>query len=252
MSSLYMSAITMNDSITALKLAAHWPLDPRHREVINRLVGRPLQPLRIGSDLFAQGDQLRSIFFLLEGWAARYKMLEDGRRQIVSLLLPGDLCDPFCFLLHRADHGVTALTSIKVAEVGRSQFEEITLDHPEITKAMWVNALITAAIQREWCVNLGRRTALERLSHLFCELYHRLRGVSLVNNSGFHFPVTQLELADATGLTMVHTNRILQEMRRKGLIELHRRQLVVPDLAALESVCAFDPSYLHPAVQEAL
>ncbi|HUD93357.1 Crp/Fnr family transcriptional regulator [Sphingobium sp.] len=189
---------------------------------------------------------------MLDGWGARYKMLEDGRRQIVSLLLPGDLCDPFCFLLHRADHGVAALTAIKVAEVGRGQFEEIALDNPEITKAMWINALMTASIQRKWCVNLGRRTALERLSHLFCELYHRLRKVGLVSNSGFHFPVTQLELADATGLTMVHTNRILREMRRKGLIELQRRQLIVPDLGALERICAFDPSYLHPAAQEAL
>lgn len=252
MSYLDMPAFTMDDSITALKLGAHWPLDHQSREVINRLVGRPSTRLGAGSDLFSQGDRLTSIFFLLDGWGARYKMLEDGRRQIVSLLLPGDLCDPFCFLLHRADHGVAALTAIKVAEVGRGQFEEIALDNPEITKAMWINALMTASIQRKWCVNLGRRTALERLSHLFCELYHRLRKVGLVSNSGFHFPVTQLELADATGLTMVHTNRILREMRRKGLIELQRRQLIVPDLGALERICAFDPSYLHPAAQEAL
>ncbi|WP_234703160.1 Crp/Fnr family transcriptional regulator [Sphingobium chlorophenolicum] len=242
----------MNDSIIAVKLSAHWPLDRQNREAINRLVGRSAIPRRTGTDLFAQGDRLTSIFFLLEGWGARYKMLADGRRQIVSLLLPGDLCDPFCFLLHRADHGVAALTPIKVAEVGRGQFEEVALERPEITKAMWINALITASIQREWCVNLGRRTALERLSHLFCELYHRLCKVGMVTDAGFHFPVTQLELADATGLTMVHTNRILQEMRRKGLIELQRRHLIVPDLAALERICAFDPSYLHPAAQEAL
>lgn len=250
MSSLDIPHAAMKDSITTLNLAAHWPLGRPDRDMINALACRTLAPLRTGTDLFAQGDRLTSIFLLLEGWAARYKMLEDGRRQIVSLLLPGDLCDPFCFLLHRADHGVTALTPIKVAEVGRNQFEEIALSHPEVTRAMWINALITASIQREWCVNLGRRTALERFSHLFCELYHRLLTVGLVSGGGFHFPVTQLELADATGLTMVHTNRILQEMRRQRLIELHRRHLVVPDLAALERVCAFDPYYLHPAAQE--
>lgn len=239
-----------NDRVPTRKLSSHWPLQAKDRKAINDLTSRASRSIAPGTDLFSQGDHVTSVYFLLEGWAARYKVLEDGRRQIVSFVLPGDLCDPYCFLLDRTDHSVGAITTLRVVEVTRPVLEEIARRCPDIAKALWVNSLVTASIQREWCVNIGQRTAFERISHLFCELFHRMRAVGLVEDAGYQFPVTQYGLADATGLTSVHTNRTLQDLRRKRLIDLSRRRLSVPDLALLERAALFDPSYLHARTNE--
>jgi CRP-like cAMP-binding protein len=196
------------------------------------------------------GERPIHVFAILEGWAMRYKMLRDGRRQIVAFLIPGDLCDPFCFLLHRQDHSIGAMTELHIGEITRDVMEEMVISRPDIAKAMWVSALVAASIQREWCVNIGKRIAFERLSHLLCELFHRLSHVGLVSGNQCALPITQYDLADATGLTAIHVNRTLQELRRLGLIELRRRQLIIPDLDRLQQVAEFDPAYLHPSPNE--
>src|SRR5262249_7902061 len=185
------------------------------------------------------------INLVLSGWCYRHKHLEDGRRQIIAFFLPGDLCDHNIFILREMDHSVSTITPVTIAGVTREAFEEVTLKHPRITQALWWESLVSAAIQREWTVNLGQRSASERLAHLLCELFLRLQSVGLVEGNSCEFPVTQVELGDATGLSPVHVNRTLQEPRSMGVIELKARTLTIPDLDALMRVSLFNTNYLH-------
>lgn len=196
-------------------------------------------------DLIREGEDPHAVNLVLEGWGIRHKMLEDGRRQIVAFLIPGDLCDLNLFILKQMDHSIGALTPLRVAQLPRALFEKIYDDYPRITQALHWDSLVSAAIQREWTVNLGQRTAIERIAHLICEIVFRLRAVGLCRDLSCDFPVTQMDLADATGMTAVHVNRTIQELRAQGLISWKRRELRVPDLHALQRVGLFNPNYLH-------
>ena len=145
-------------------------------------------------------------------------MLEDGRRQIVAFFVPGDFCDMNVYILREMDHSVAAVTPIKIAEIARDDFEELTGTHPRVLQALYWYELVMAAIQREWTLNLGQRTAYERIAHLLCEMFLRLESVGLTRGNSCDFPMTQVDIADASGLTAVHVNRTLQELRRDGLI----------------------------------
>jgi CRP-like cAMP-binding protein len=182
---------------------------------------------------------------VIDGWGARYKTLPDGKRQIVSLFLPGDFCDLNVYILREMDHSIGAITRLKVAMITPDEMNGLTGDRPRITQALWWHELVTTAIQREWTLNLGQRTAYERLGHLLVELYLRLRAVGRADNGRCDFPLTQNDLAEATGLTAVHVNRTLQELRRDGLIELERKQLHILDLDRLKELSMFNPNYLH-------
>ncbi|MGK2908397.1 MAG: Crp/Fnr family transcriptional regulator [Sphingobium sp.] len=232
------------------KLGAYATLSTVEEEVLDGLSQAPVQSYTMGADIVAEGQQPTNMFIIIDGWAMRYKMLPDGRRQILSFLVAGDLCDPFCFLLHKADHSIGAITNVSVVRVGRASMEHLVLKYAGIMKAMWVNGLVTASIQREWCLSLGQRSAFERLSHLFCETYSRLEVVGLAAGGRCAFPVNQHELADATGLTAVHVNRVLQDLRKRGLIQLQRRDLFIPDIARLKAAALFDSGYLHPRVRD--
>jgi CRP-like cAMP-binding protein len=196
-------------------------------------------------DLISEGNKPRYIHLILDGWACRYKQLPDGRRQIVSLLVPGDFCDVNVGILKYMDHSIGAITRLKVAMIGPDEMSAISADHPRIAQALCWNELVMAAVQREWTLNLGLRSAYERLAHLLLELYMRLEVVGTAQNGRCDFPLTQNDLADATGLTSVHVNRTLQELRRDGLIELERKQLHILDLPGLIEVSMFNPNYLH-------
>lgn len=196
-------------------------------------------------DVIRDGDRPRHVNLIVEGWACRYKQLEDGRRQVISIFLPGDLCDPHVFVLKNMDHSLGTLTSCLIAEVSEASIREVTAESPRLEEALWWEMLVSAAIQREWTVSLGQRLATERLGHLFCELFMRLSAVGLTNGTSCEFPITQADLGDAMGLSTVHINRTLKELRAAGLIRLRGRQLTIPDFAALQSASLFDPSYLH-------
>jgi CRP-like cAMP-binding protein len=196
-------------------------------------------------DLIREGSKPPSLYLILEGWACHYRTLEDGRRQIVDFAVPGDLCDLNLFILDQMDHSIGAITQLKVAEIDREIFERVATTCPNITTALWWQELVSKSIHREWIVSVGQRSAAERLAHLFCEMFLRLESVGLTNGFSCDFAPTQADLADATGLTSVHVNRTLQELRRCGLIELERTKLTIPDMAALQRVALFNPDYLH-------
>jgi len=228
----------------ATKLEAFARLSTDDRVALER-VTQNTRYIDARRDLISEGDKPRYVHLVLDGWAARYKSLPDGKRQIVSLFVPGDFCDVNVYILKYMDHSIGAITRLKVALISPDEMSVLTEGRPRITQALWWHELVTIAIQREWTLNLGQRSAYERLGHLLVELYLRLRTVGRARDGRCDFPLTQNDLADATGLTAVHVNRILQELRRDNLIELERKQLHVLDLERLMDVSMFNLNYLH-------
>jgi CRP-like cAMP-binding protein len=196
-------------------------------------------------DVIREGDRPRHVNLILEGYACRYKSLEDGRRQILAFCIPGDLCDARMFILKQMDHSIGALSPVRLAEIPGEAFVALTESSPPIARAFWWNALVEEAIAREWTLNVGQRSAYERMAHLLCEFFIRLQGVGLANGDSCELPMTQAELADALGLSTVHVNRTLQELRANRLITLRGKTLVIHDLGALEQAALFNPNYLH-------
>lgn len=221
------------------------PLTAQAIAALEQAVLEGLQHAGPGEDLVSEGDTVDSIRFVLSGWLSRYKTLEDGRRQIVNFVLPGETCDAHAYLLPRIDHSIAAVTPVAYAEIKRLRLEKMVADDRSLAEAIWCETLLNNAIQREWAVNLGRRVALERVAHLFCEIFERLSPVGLTEGNSCSLPVTQMDLADATGLSVVHLNRTLQELRATGLIVLRDRMLTINDLGALKDAAMYSPGYLE-------
>ena len=198
-----------------------------------------------GEDIVCEGDRPDTVRLFLSGWACRYKVLEDGRRQIVSFVLPGDTCDAHGYLFSTMDHSIATLTPVIYSELERATFERLISVDMSVAEAFYCDTLAASSIQREWAINLGRRDALERVAHIICELFERLRVVGLVEGSSFAFPVTQMDMADATGLSTVHVNRTLQELRGAGLITLKERNITIHDFQTLSNTALFNPNFLH-------
>lgn len=203
-------------------------------------------------DIVREGDPPGVIRVLMKGWACRYKLLGDGRRQIISFFLPGDIFDLNMFVLKKMDHSIRALSPVQYVSLSHIEFERLTIGHPRILQALWWETLVNAAIQREWTVNLGQRSALERLAHLLCELHVRLKVMGLVKGNTCEFPITQIELADTLGLTAVHVSRKLKELRSRCLIRLNGNQLQILDFDGLCQIAMFDANYLHLDREEAI
>lgn len=196
-------------------------------------------------DLVREGDRPRALFLLREGWACRYKALSDGRRQITAFLLPGEIVDLHAGLVRTLDHSIASITPASVVELDPERVREVLARHPRLVEAFGRRAMVEAAVQREWVLNIGQRSGIERLAHLICELYLRARSLGASGEGGIGFPLTQADLADATGLTPVHVNRMLKELRDEGLVRLRDRTLTIPDLDALKAACLFNDTYLH-------
>jgi CRP-like cAMP-binding protein len=206
---------------------------------------KDVQEFGTHEDVITQGDRPGGVKLLLDGFACRYKMLEDGRRQIVAFFVPGDLCDLRVFILKRMDHSIGAIAPSRVATIAPDNVLKLMHDYPTLTRALWWSTLVEEAIAREWIVNVGQRNARERLAHLFCELLYRFRAVGLSEGLSCTLPLTQVELAETLGLSPVHINRSLQELRRRKLITLNGGTLTIQNLQALEELSLFDADYLH-------
>ena len=197
-------------------------------------------------DLVVQsGQELASSLLLLDGWMARSKDLAGGERQVSELHVAGDFADLHAFTLKRLDHDLLALSDCRVAVFPHERIRELTEKFPRLGRIYWLITNIDAAIHRELALSLGQRSAISRMAHLFCELYERLNVVGRARNDGYAFPLTQRELSECLGLTVVHANRTLQELRRRGLVELGNRHLTIRDRRGLEGVAEFDPAYLY-------
>jgi CRP-like cAMP-binding protein len=232
-------------NLLARKIAAFVRLSAEDRRALDNVWNQARKFAPIQQDVIREGDEPTCVRLLVEGWACRYKMLEDGRRQILSFFLPGDICDFNVFVLRHMDHSMLALTAVRYVTLSPADFDMLTLNNPRILQAFWWETLVNASIQREWTVNLGQRSALERMSHLLCELFIRLRLVGLTYGNRCELPVTQIELADALGLTPVHVSRTMKELRSRQFIRLKDRQLEILDFDALCQIAMFDANYLH-------
>jgi CRP-like cAMP-binding protein len=195
--------------------------------------------------LIKAGEELNFSTLLIDGIACRYKDLRDGQRQITELHVAGDFLDLHSFTLKRLDHNVMTLTPCTVAVMPHDRLKAITEEHPHLTRVYWFGTNLDAAIHREWEVSLGRRSAISRMAHLFCELQVRLGVVGLADESGYELRLTQTDLAECLGLTSVHVNRTLKELREQGLVEFRGGRVDISDVAGLRRVAEFDPSYLY-------
>ena len=220
-------------------------LSPADHAVLSRAATERVRNFGPRIDIVREGERPKSVNLILTGWACRYKQLEDGRRQIVSFFLPGDICDLNVFILREMDHSIGTITSVTIADLTREFFSQISAGYPRIATAFWWESLVNSAIQREWTMSLGQRTASERMAHLLCEIFLRLQLAGLTRDNGCEFPLTQSDLADATGLSKVHVNRTLQELRSAELIVLKGKSLVVPNLERLMNAGLFNANYLH-------
>lgn len=195
--------------------------------------------------LVREGEQALNCNLLLSGFAYRQKLVPSGARQIISIHIVGEFVDLQNALLNVADHNVQSLTRSEVAQVPRQALLQLMTERTRIARAVWRDTLIDASIFREWVVNVGRRDATTRIAHLLCELTLRLRSAGLHDGETYEFPFTQEQIADATGLTSVHTNRTLQTLRRQGLIKSTSGHLTVLDRPRLAAVADFNERYLH-------
>jgi CRP-like cAMP-binding protein len=225
------------------KLETTGPLPEADREALTD-VSRDARAMGARRNIIREGDRPENVHLIVEGWAARYKLLPGGARQITAFLIPGDFCDVHISLLGEMDHSIATLTRARIAHISRRTIDELA-ERPSLARAFWWATLVDEAILRNWIVNVGRRDAYEAIGHLMCELYLRMGNVGLTTGQSFELPLTQEEIADALGLTPVHVNRTLQRMRTEGLISLKRSALTIHDYGRLQEAAGFNPNYLH-------
>lgn len=203
------------------------------------------RPVSAKVDLIREGDRPGPVFVMLEGWSFRYKILPNGARQITAFLMPGDCCDLHVGLLAEMDHSIRTITQAQVATIEREQMDALMDAHPQIARAMYISQLVDDGTMRAWITSMGRRSSIERVAHLICELYVRARNIGLTSGPELALPLSQLLLADTLGMTPVHLNRVLRELKLQGAMTLQRGMLVVADPQKLISIAGFDENYLH-------
>ena len=201
--------------------------------------------LRKGEELVAQHSRPTESCVVLSGATAREVLLDDGKRQITALHIPGDFVDLHAFLLKVMDHSVVALTDCEAAYVPHRDLLRVMERSPHLGRLLWLSTVVDGAIQRAWITSAGRRSATAHFGHLICELYLRLEAVGLASEGRFEFPVPQNELADALGFSLVHVNRTLQDLRATGLVSWKGSAVSILDFDGLARMSQFDPTYLN-------
>ena len=225
------------------RLQLHGSLSPQSIEAIRALPWRLIKRTKL-SYVLREGDIPQEVSILVAGFAQRQKHTSDGTRQIVSFSCPGDPLDFDCLFLNEADFSVQMSTSGTIACVRTEAVNALLDKRPEVGRAITTALLADAAISREWVVNTGRRDARQRLAHLLCEILVRAKAQQLQTDV-FELPFTQEQLADATGLTPVHVNRVLRQLTSEGAISRNGRFITVPSWDVLEEIAGFDDRFLH-------
>lgn len=215
------------------------------RRRLDDLLAFPTRSWARGEVIIQEGKRVRDIHLVLTGLAARSKTLENGGRQIMAFLIPGDLCDVEVFVLEAMDHNIVAMSETTCVLIPAKVIEEMLSEFSNVTKALWWSTMVDSAVLRERIIDHGRREAREHIAHLCYEMLIRYRLVGETTDNSFPFPITQEDLADATGMTPVHANRTLQQLRADGLVELRKGVLTVLDPAGLKEVARYESSYLH-------
>lgn len=195
-------------------------------------------------DIFHEGQQERRAYLLLDGWAFAYKLVPDGGRQVIAFLMPGDFMGLRSILLRVSDHSVATFTDCTVVSISIERLIAAFDEFPRVGMAFLWSISRDEAVIVEHLVNIGRRSAIERTSHFFLEMGKRLQMAGLAREDDYRFPFSQYLLADALGLTSIHINRVLRELRERNLIELKNRHIIMTDVPGLTELAGFDSDYL--------
>lgn len=213
-------------------------------DVLKRLIEQRRE-FSAGEDLVQQGSRPSFSTVLLKGIAARYKVLENGSRQITALHVAGDFVDLHAFELKTMDHGVVGMTPCQVGLADHGGLRKISETEPHLTRILWLSTVIDGAIHREWIVAMGRKSRKSHLAHIVCELFLRLKVVDQTRGMSFALPLTQLELADVLGISLVHLNKTLQTLRRDAVLTWVNRTVTIENWDDLARIAQFDPTYLN-------
>ena len=227
-----------------MKLRARSPVSAEEEKAIRDAVAE-INSYPSDQTVIRAGVRLSVSMLLLDGLMCRYKDLSEGQRQITELHVAGDFVDLHSFTLKRLDHNVMTLTPCRIAIVPHANLERITEQFPHLTRLYWFTTNMDAAIHREWEVSLGRRLAVARIAALFCELRVRLGVVGMTDGHSYRLPLTQTDLAECVGLTPIHVNRTLKELRGRGLVEFRSGRVDILNWEGLAQIAEFDPAYLY-------
>jgi CRP-like cAMP-binding protein len=233
------------DSALVRKMEQFKAFSEEDRELLNHLTTQRQRTYAAREDIIREGEHSDSIHVVISGLACRYKILENGTRQIMAFLVPGDPCDPEIFILKEMDHNIGTLAPSVISSVPGETMKNLLLNRPGIALAFWWNTLQDEGVLRERIIDEGRRDARSRIAFLIYEILLRMSAVGAIQDQAFDFPVTQADLADATGLTPVHVNRMLQQLREDRLIATEGRRWTVLDPAGLRQTARFEANYLH-------
>ncbi len=231
-------------SVVVRKLSLHSSLTGEAKEALRTFLGHP-QAFAAGALVARAGDPADLISIVRDGVGCRMAMLPDGERQIHCILFAGDAADVEASLLTRRSDYIQAITPCSIWLVPKTRLAALPRTPNGLAEAFLREAVLRAEITREWVVNLGRRTANERIAHLICELCARMDAMGIGADRVYPFPFTQQDIADAQGLSTVHVNRVLKQLTGGGLFELRLRTLRVLNRRKLEEAGLFDPAYLH-------
>lgn len=227
------------------RLACYGRLEPRLRLALDQLLGRRVRRVTAKHDISRENERPQALSVIRRGWACRYKTMPDGQRQLLAILLPGDIVDLHLHVLACTDHSVGAITAVELSLVDPLELDALARQYPVLGDMLARQSLSQQAMEREWLLGIGQRSAHEKIAQLLLEIYIRLRLVGLADAHGCEMPLTQFDIAEAAGLTAVHVNRTLQSLRREGLIVLERRRLTLPDPDRLANAAMFNPVALH-------
>lgn len=216
---------------------------PGERLLWEASLARNARDIRRDADIVREGERPQALYVVLAGWAQKYRQLPDGRRQIVGIFLPGQICGLDLFTVASHDHSLAAVRPLSIAEVGRAELCDLLQRCRNLSQIFCWSELVAGAIQREWMASVGQRSAIERVAHLMCEMFVRQGGERA--GGACDFLLTQRQMAEATGLTQVHVNRMVQELRRRCRVELRQQRLRIPHFADLAAIACFNANYLH-------
>ena len=233
----------MTNSFVA-RLGSFVDFNIEESEALERIVAWP-RPIVARRDIIREGDRPGPLIVILEGWAFRYKILPNGGRQVMGYLMPGDACDLHAGLMAEMDHSIQTITRSMVVKIERPVLDRLIERYPKIATALYLGQLVEEGTLRAWITSIGRRASLERVAHLMCEIYVRAKNIGLPVEPDLVLPLSQILLADSLGMTPVHLNRILRQLRLAGAMCLHRGKLVISDPVALARIAGFDENYLH-------
>ena len=214
------------------------------------MLSRNFREFPASVDLIREGSELSGLIVVLSGWACRYKLLPEGTRQIIAFMIPGDFSDMHTEILAEMDHSISTLTPATIVFIPRDDLDAVIEKRPSLVKAFWWTQLVDEGVLRATIVSMGRRTSLERVAHLLSELYFRMLQIGLADRNKCTMPFSQIVLADAVGLTPVHTNRVIKKLRDAGALAAGQTAISIANIGKIAEIAGFDDSYLHNRMKE--